>query len=86
MPAPLTEPNVPPPLSSSRDLFVLCSEDGFGAEMEGGEDDVFGGGAGRGRKKSKGGGALGRAMGAVGGSLSEAGGGKGRGKKKQRRR
>eukprot|EP00903_Cladosiphon_okamuranus_P019131 g17600.t1 len=68
---------------------VARDADGFGAAMEGGEDDVFGGGVRRGRRKSRGGGALGRAMGAVGGSLSEAaggGGGKGMGKKKQRRR
>ncbi|CBJ28433.1 Ngdn protein [Ectocarpus siliculosus] len=70
-------------------IRVAKNADGFGADMEGGDDDVFGGGAGRGRKKQKGGGgALGRAMGTVGGSMSGGGyaeGGNGKGKKKRRR-
>lgn len=59
--------------------FVRAAKDadGFGVEMEGGEDDVFSGGRGR-RGRGKGKGALGRAMGAVGGSLPR--GGKRRGK------
>ena len=59
--------------------FVRAAKDadGFGVEMEGGEDDVFSGGRGR-RGGGKRKGALGRAMGAVGGSMSR--GGRRRGK------
>lgn len=67
---------------------IQLAADGFGAEMEGGEDDAFSGG----QRKSRGsGGALGRAMGAVGGSMKGGGGGSGGGVrhkkgKKQRRK
>lgn len=59
--------------------FVRAAKDadGFGVEMEGGEDDVFDGGRGR-KSGGKGRGALGRAMGAVGGSMSRK---RGRGRK-----
>ncbi|CAM9673379.1 unnamed protein product, partial [Laminaria digitata] len=60
-------------VGSAADFVRVAKDaDGFGGEMEGVEDDVLGG-----KKRRKGGGngtgALGRAMGAVGGSMSRGG-------------
>lgn len=66
-------------------FFSRNFSDGFGAQVEGQEDDVFGGSGrkkkhGQSRDSSK---ALGLAMGAVGRSMRGGGGGKSRGKGKR---